>query len=105
MSEGERLSVLAIAHASGDEVAILPGKGPVKATLKHSLARAANSGAASVLLSGWELASHGLSNRLPVLTYHRVDLPDSRPDLDPAMVSATPRDFEQQIGGGLWYDY
>ena len=34
---------------------------------------------------------------LPVLTYHRVGEPARDPDLDPALISATPRDFAQQI--------
>ena len=69
----------------------------MKATLKRSLARAANSGAAAVLLRAGELAMGGIGNRLAVLTYHRVDRPERRPDLDPVMISATPADFEQQM--------
>jgi peptidoglycan/xylan/chitin deacetylase (PgdA/CDA1 family) len=34
---------------------------------------------------------------LPVLTYHRVDAIGSRPDLDPALISATPDQFERQM--------
>lgn len=34
---------------------------------------------------------------LPVLTYHRVDDPGRDLDLDPALISATPRDFALQI--------
>lgn len=34
---------------------------------------------------------------LTVLTYHRVSEPDLRPDLHPGLVSAGPREFEQQI--------
>jgi len=34
---------------------------------------------------------------LRVLTYHRVDHIDARPDLDPALISATPEQFSRQI--------
>ncbi len=34
---------------------------------------------------------------LRVLTYHRVDHPDARPDLDPALISATRQDFAEQM--------
>jgi peptidoglycan/xylan/chitin deacetylase (PgdA/CDA1 family) len=34
---------------------------------------------------------------LAVLTYHRVDLPESRPDLLPWLISATPDDFASQM--------
>jgi peptidoglycan/xylan/chitin deacetylase (PgdA/CDA1 family) len=34
---------------------------------------------------------------IAILTYHRVDDPDARPDLMPGLVSATPRAFAEQI--------
>lgn len=34
---------------------------------------------------------------LPILMYHRVAPADERPDLDPALLSATPEAFEEQI--------
>ena len=34
---------------------------------------------------------------LRVLTYHRVDRPDSRPDLYPGLISAAPEAFDQQM--------
>jgi peptidoglycan/xylan/chitin deacetylase (PgdA/CDA1 family) len=34
---------------------------------------------------------------LTVLTYHRVDEPGARAELDPGLVSATPRAFERQV--------
>lgn len=37
------------------------------------------------------------SNLLRVLTYHRVDLPTNRPNLSPALLSATPEHFAQQM--------
>lgn len=36
---------------------------------------------------------------LAVLTYHRVDVPDARPDLLPSLISASPRDFAEQVDG------
>lgn len=35
---------------------------------------------------------------LPVLTYHRVDEPGRRQDLQPGLISATPEQFESQMG-------
>ena len=37
------------------------------------------------------------SNLLRVLTYHRVDMPGNRPHLSPALLSATPDQFAQQM--------
>jgi len=37
--------------------------------------------------------------RLAVLTYHRVDLPDARPELMPGLISASPLGFAEQIDG------
>jgi peptidoglycan/xylan/chitin deacetylase (PgdA/CDA1 family) len=34
---------------------------------------------------------------LYVLAYHRVDEPDARPDLDPLLITATPRQFDAQM--------
>jgi len=34
---------------------------------------------------------------LRVLTYHRIDEPDARPELDPALISATPETFDEQM--------
>lgn len=34
---------------------------------------------------------------LRVLTYHRVETPEARPDLYPGLISATPHDFDQQM--------
>lgn len=39
----------------------------------------------------------GSSDVFAVLTYHRVAEPDGDPTLDPALVSATPAEFEEQI--------
>jgi len=35
--------------------------------------------------------------QLAVLTYHRVDRPDARPDLMPGLISATPEAFAEQV--------
>jgi peptidoglycan/xylan/chitin deacetylase (PgdA/CDA1 family) len=37
------------------------------------------------------------SDRIRVLAYHRVDDPEAEPDLDPGLVSATPKDFGAQV--------
>jgi peptidoglycan/xylan/chitin deacetylase (PgdA/CDA1 family) len=52
--------------------------------------------------AGWLVSAlDGLARwppeRLAVLTYHRIDEPERRPDLDPALISATPTEFERQI--------
>jgi peptidoglycan/xylan/chitin deacetylase (PgdA/CDA1 family) len=39
----------------------------------------------------------GRPGLLAVLTYHRVDEPEGRPDLDPALISATPAEFARQM--------
>ncbi len=36
---------------------------------------------------------------LAVLTYHRVDFADARPDLLPSLISASPSDFAEQVDG------
>lgn len=38
-----------------------------------------------------------MSGKLRVLTYHRIGDPAGRPDLDPALVSATAEEFERQM--------
>jgi peptidoglycan/xylan/chitin deacetylase (PgdA/CDA1 family) len=38
-----------------------------------------------------------VTRQLTVLTYHRVDDPGARPDLDPGLISATPAEFERQV--------
>lgn len=46
------------------------------------------------LLERIDRGSHGL---LTILTYHRIDALDARPELDPALISATPREFDRQM--------
>lgn len=43
------------------------------------------------------LAGRGGTNYLTVLYYHRVDLPEHRPWLDPSIISALPDEFERQM--------
>ena len=56
-----------------------------------------NSGAVSGLLSVLEQADSGGEHLLRVLTYHRVDERDAQPQLSPAILSATPADFDAQM--------
>jgi len=44
-----------------------------------------------------ELEAHRRDRVLAVLTYHRVDKPERRPDLYPGLISATPEAFEHQV--------
>jgi peptidoglycan/xylan/chitin deacetylase (PgdA/CDA1 family) len=50
------------------------------------------------LLSLLEQADGRRPNLLRVLTYHRVDEPERRPELYPGLISATPEAFDQQMG-------
>lgn len=43
------------------------------------------------------LAWYGGTNYITVLYYHRVDTPEHRPWLDPSIISASPKEFEQQM--------
>ncbi len=64
--------------------------------IKQSIFRVARSRAFSTLVKLLEnLESR--PNLLRVLTYHRVDYLDARPDLDPDLISATPEDFARQM--------
>lgn len=48
--------------------------------------------------SSWlEGADGGRSGRVTVLTYHRVDEPQARPDLWPGLISADPRRFRKHV--------
>ena len=53
--------------------------------------------AAGSLVSAIDRIDRWPSDRLAVLTYHRVDEPDRRRDLDPSLVSATPIEFGHQV--------
>lgn len=53
--------------------------------------------AAGALVSAIDRIDRWPSDRLAVLTYHRVDEPDRRRDLDPSLVSATSNEFGHQV--------
>jgi len=57
--------------------------------------------AAAALTAILERVAPPPRNALAVLTYHRVDEPDSRPWLNPSLLSATPAAFEAQMAGLL----
>jgi peptidoglycan/xylan/chitin deacetylase (PgdA/CDA1 family) len=64
--------------------------------IKQSIFRIARSRTFSTLVGLLEKFERQ-SNLLRVLTYHRVDYPDARPELDPDLISATPEDFARQM--------
>jgi peptidoglycan/xylan/chitin deacetylase (PgdA/CDA1 family) len=64
---------------------------------RRGISYVARSAAFSGFLGLLERADDCRPNLLRVLTYHRVDEPDARPGLDPGLISATPRRFEQQM--------
>lgn len=64
--------------------------------IKQSILRVARSRLFSTLVTLLEKLEHH-QNLLRVLTYHRVDDPAARPDLDPHLISATPEDFARQM--------
>ncbi len=64
--------------------------------MKALAGRAAAVLARSGLLAALERADRG-TDRVRVVTYHRIDELDAEPDLDPGLVSATPRDFRAQM--------
>lgn len=67
------------------------------AYVKNLASVAAKSSAFRSFVSLLETADSQKPGFLRVLTYHRVDEPSSRPWLDPGLISATPRDFEEQM--------
>jgi peptidoglycan/xylan/chitin deacetylase (PgdA/CDA1 family) len=60
-------------------------------------ARAAATRAADLVVGALERAHRGAPGTLAVLTYHRVDEPEARPELQPSLVSATPAAFRAQM--------
>jgi peptidoglycan/xylan/chitin deacetylase (PgdA/CDA1 family) len=52
---------------------------------------------AAALIGALERSAPWRRGVLAVLTYHRVDDPEARPDLSPALLSATPTAFAEQI--------
>jgi peptidoglycan/xylan/chitin deacetylase (PgdA/CDA1 family) len=70
----------------------------VKARVKSQVTGAVISSAAfGRLVGALERLDHPSDHVLTVLTYHRIDEPGCDPLRDPALVSATPADFELQI--------
>jgi peptidoglycan/xylan/chitin deacetylase (PgdA/CDA1 family) len=65
--------------------------------LDLALSIAARSKAVSQLVALLGRLDDQRTDLLRVLTYHRIDEPDARPDLDPALISATPESFDEQM--------
>ena len=66
--------------------------------MKNQLfAHAAGSSLVSSLIGLAERIAYAPSDRLRVLTYHRVDVPGARPWLNPSLLSATPPTFDEQM--------
>ena len=51
------------------------------------------------IVAALERAAPWRRGAIAILTYHRVDDPDARPDLMPGLISATPGAFSEQIDG------
>lgn len=62
-----------------------------------AVTRAAQSAAMTKFVALLERVARERSNLLRVLTYHRIDWPSRNPQLDPGMISATPKVFREQI--------
>ena len=69
----------------------------VAAYIKNFASAAARSSAFRSFLTALESSDSQKPGFLRVLTYHRVDEPQKRPWLDPGLISASPREFEQQM--------
>lgn len=67
------------------------------AAVRQTLLKAARSPLFERWVSRWELRPDRRRGLLRVLTYHRVDRPDTHPDLAPGMISATPEEFAVQM--------
>jgi peptidoglycan/xylan/chitin deacetylase (PgdA/CDA1 family) len=65
--------------------------------IKKSSLALANTSAVSRILTALERVDKGGNSLLRVLTYHRVDELDARPNLSPSLLSATPDDFSLQM--------
>jgi peptidoglycan/xylan/chitin deacetylase (PgdA/CDA1 family) len=64
--------------------------------MKAFAGQAASLLARTGILGALELADRA-TDRVGILTYHRVDELDAEPDLDPGLISATPADFRAQM--------
>ena len=69
---------------------------PARGGLADVASRAARTRAVTGIAGLLEVSPRS-APRLPVLTYHRVADAAERPELDPALVSASPDDFDAQI--------
>lgn len=67
------------------------------AYIKNFASVAAKSSAFRSFLTALESSESQKPGFLRVLTYHRVDEPAKRPWLDPGLISASPREFEEQM--------
>jgi peptidoglycan/xylan/chitin deacetylase (PgdA/CDA1 family) len=65
--------------------------------LDLALSIASRSKAVSQLVARLGRLDDRRTDLLRVLTYHRIDRPDAQPDLDPALISATPETFDEQM--------
>ena len=65
--------------------------------LSSAALRLARTPAAERVAGGLQRVDRRSARMLTVLTYHRVAEPGERPQLDPALLSAAPREFERQI--------
>jgi len=65
--------------------------------IKYGALSVTRSAAFSTCLASLERAGERCANLLRVLTYHRVDHFGARPELSPALISATPAAFEAQM--------
>lgn len=69
----------------------------MKNLTKRTVTLAAQSRAFGKMVDLAEKTGDQRQNLLRVLTYHRVDWPDTRPELDPGLISATPKTFDLQM--------
>lgn len=65
--------------------------------VKQGVSIAAGSAAFSAFVRLLENVGDRSVHLLRVLTYHRIDEPQAKPDLDPALISATPSQFARQL--------
>lgn len=65
--------------------------------LKQTAHAAFRTAAAEHLVQALENLGDRNTNLLRVLTYHRIDEPTARPNLDPGIISAVPSDFAKQM--------
>lgn len=66
-------------------------------TLVRGVAALARSPLARAAVAGLERTAPWRRGVVTILTYHRVDEPDARPDLAPSLLSATPAAFSEQV--------